>query len=169
MAEGRALARQRQAEILEEARRRGSVRVGELTSRFRVSDMTVRRDLAELASRGLLEKVHGGAVLGSAVVEPGFTAKRGWEADAKERIARAAVALIRPGSAVGLSAGTTTFALARELAAVAASGGVVAGLTVVTNSPPAAEVLEGAGLVGLTVILVGGLRTPSGALVGPVA
>ncbi|MCQ0021686.1 DeoR family transcriptional regulator, partial [Streptomyces somaliensis DSM 40738] len=56
------LAEQRRAFILDEVRRRGGVRVNELTRRLDVSDMTVRRDLDVLARRGVVEKVHGGAV-----------------------------------------------------------------------------------------------------------
>ncbi|KJY43677.1 cytochrome C, partial [Streptomyces sp. NRRL S-444] len=90
-----------------------------------------------------------------------------WETAAKHAIARAAAALVAPGSAVALSAGTTTHALARELTEVA-------GLTVVTNSVRTAEVFEavrGTGSAGstTTVILTGGIRTPSDALVGPIA
>src|SRR5947199_26608 len=55
------LAKQRQAVVLEEVRRRGGVRVSDLTELLRVSDMTIRRDLDVLARRGLVEKVHGGA------------------------------------------------------------------------------------------------------------
>jgi DeoR/GlpR family transcriptional regulator of sugar metabolism len=63
---------------------------------------------------------------------------------------------------VALSAGTTTLALARELLAVD-------DLTVVTNSLPVADLLHSAGRRDLTVVLTGGTRTPSDALVGPVA
>ena len=71
------LAKQRQSLILDEVRRRGGIRVSELTELLGVSDMTVRRDLDLLAGQGLLDKVHGGAtavddeVEGSAE-EPGF-------------------------------------------------------------------------------------------------
>ena len=56
------LAEQRRALILDEVRRRGGVRVNELTRKLQVSDMTVRRDLDALARQGVMEKVHGGAV-----------------------------------------------------------------------------------------------------------
>jgi len=55
------LAEQRQMLIVEEIRRRGAVRVSELTELLQVSDMTIRRDLDALAASGLVEKVHGGA------------------------------------------------------------------------------------------------------------
>ncbi|MDT0309416.1 DeoR/GlpR family DNA-binding transcription regulator [Streptomyces sp. DSM 44917] len=169
------LAGQRRALILEEVRRRGGVRVSELTRMLGVSDMTVRRDLDLLARQGSLEKVHGGAVPLSErrTHEPGFEAKSSLEPSAKSAIARAAAGLVSPGSAVALSGGTTTFALARELL-------TVPGLTVVTNSVRVADVFhdaaqesgEGGGggsARPATVVLTGGVRTPSDALVGPVA
>jgi len=167
------LAEQRRALILEEVRRRGGVRVNELTRRLNVSDMTVRRDLDALARQGVLEKVHGGAVPvpGASTHEPGFEAKSGLEPNAKKDIARAAAAMVAPGSAIALSGGTTTYALAQHLLDVP-------GLTVVTNSVRVADVFHTARSTGgardgrtgpATVVLTGGVRTPSDSLVGPVA
>jgi len=163
------LARQRQSVIVQELRRTGSAKVSELTQALGVSDMTVRRDLDVLARAGLIEKVHGGAVLPGAASshEPGFDAKSAREQAAKEAIARAAAALVVPGTAVGLSAGTTTFALAQLLREVP-------GLTIVTNSMRVASLFDEPSLgtgqaAGTSVVLTGGVRTPSDALVGPVA
>ncbi|TKA08805.1 DeoR/GlpR family DNA-binding transcription regulator [Actinacidiphila oryziradicis] len=166
------LAEQRRALILDEIRRRGGVRVNELTRRLNVSDMTVRRDLDALARQGVVEKVHGGAVpvVQASSHEPGFEAKSGLEPGAKEAIARAAAKLVTPGSALALSGGTTTYALAQRLLDVP-------DLTVVTNSVRVADVFHSAsrhpgpsGREGAaTVVLTGGVRTPSDSLVGPVA
>ncbi|MFL5778768.1 MAG: DeoR/GlpR family DNA-binding transcription regulator [Chloroflexota bacterium] len=158
------LARQRQAFILERVRADGGVRVADLVRDLGVSDMTIRRDLEQLQDRGLLEKVHGGATVlsDSALFEPGFTAKSVLQRREKAAIAEAAVALVEPGTAIGLSAGTTTHEMARRLVDVI-------GLTVVTNSPPAAAVLHETGRSDQTVVLTGGVRTPSDALVGPFA
>jgi DeoR/GlpR family transcriptional regulator of sugar metabolism len=158
------LAQQRQAYILERVREDGAVRVADLARDLRVSDMTVRRDLELLHSRGLLEKVHGGATAlpGSALWEPGFAAKSTLQLAEKEAIADAAVSLIAPGTAIGISAGTTTYELARRLVEIP-------GLTVVTNSVPVADVLHHSGRSDHTIILTGGVRTPSDALVGPFA
>lgn len=165
------LAGQRRALILEEVRRRGGIRVSELTRMLQVSDMTVRRDLDVLARKGSLEKVHGGAVPVSEgrTHEPGFEAKSSLEPSAKHDIARAAASLVAPGSAVALSGGTTTFAVAQQLVDVD-------DLTVVTNSVRVADAFHTAdrgagGEAGgaATVVLTGGVRTPSDALVGPVA
>ena len=158
------LARQRQARIVDEVRRHGGVRVSDLTSLLDVSDMTVRRDLEELDRRGLLQKVHGGAVLASnSAEEPGFEAKSVRERREKDALAEVAAGLVRPGQALAVSAGTTTRALATALSAVP-------GITVVTNSVRVAEAFEPtAGPGSQTVVLTGGVRTPSDALVGPLA
>ncbi|WP_439383784.1 DeoR/GlpR family DNA-binding transcription regulator [Amycolatopsis lexingtonensis] len=158
------LARQRQAVILEEARRTGAVRVSDLVTRLGVSDMTVRRDLDVLAGRGLVEKVYGGAtsIVGKSTDEPGFEAKSVRQRAQKEAIAGLAATLVRPGTAIGISAGTTTWTLARALDAIP-------GLTIVTNSIQVADVLRSSTQPDRTVVLTGGVRTPSDALVGPVA
>jgi DeoR/GlpR family transcriptional regulator of sugar metabolism len=158
------LAPQRQAQILREIETCGGVRVSDLVRKLGVSDMTVRRDLEVLARRGLVDKVHGGATLPIRPVadEPGFAVKSNRELAEKEAIGAAAAARVEPGATVAISAGTTTYAMARHLAHVR-------GLTVVTNSVPVAEVLSQTESAHRTVILTGGLRTPSNALVGPVA
>ncbi len=158
------LARQRQAVIFDQLRRSGGVRVSELVALLGVSDMTVRRDLEAMAAHGVAQKVHGGAVLGGRVSEePGFEVKRALERPAKRAIAARAAAMVMPGTAIALSAGTTTWAMAQHLAAVP-------GLTVVTNSTTVADTVAGFGeAADRTLILTGGARTPSAALVGPVA
>ncbi|MFI6177023.1 DeoR/GlpR family DNA-binding transcription regulator [Nonomuraea sp. NPDC051191] len=156
------LAPQRQQAILDLVRQNGGVRVVDLVRTFGVSDITIRRDLELLAERGLLAKVHGGATTIGSTNEPGFAAKSVQQEEEKQAIAGHAAALVRPGTAVALSAGTTTWTLAHHL-------GQVPGLTVVTNSVRIADVFQHAGRPDQTVVLTGGVRTPSDALVGPVA
>jgi DeoR/GlpR family transcriptional regulator of sugar metabolism len=159
-----ALASQRQALILDEVGRLGAVRVSRLVERLGVSDMTVRRDLDALARRGLITKVHGGAIATSerSIDEPGFEAKQVRAQSEKDAIAHAAAEMITPGSAIGISAGTTTWTLAHLVRDIP-------GLTVVTNSMRVADVVLSSGRSDQTVVLTGGIRTPSDALVGPVA
>lgn len=159
------LAPRRRGRILEEVRRAGGVRVSDLTRLLGVSDMTVRRDLDALARQGLLAKVHGGATALDAPTsadEPGFEAKRVRELVEKDAIAARAAALVVPGSAVAVTAGTTTWALAHQLQDIPQ-------LTIVTNSMRVADVLHQRQRTDQTVVLTGGIRTPSDALVGPVA
>src|SRR5208282_3585616 len=159
----------RQSLILQAVRSDGSARVSDLTQRLGVSDMTIRRDLEVLARDGLVEKVHGGAVLPGTPSshEPGFEAKLVLEQPEKTAIARVAARMVTPGTAVALAAGTTTFALAQCLLDVP-------GLTIVTNSLRVTNLfggMRGGGLDGTadSVVLTGGVRTPSDALVGPIA
>ena len=91
-----------------------------------------------------------------------FSAKSLLQLSQKQAIAQAAAARVTPGSAIGISAGTTTYELARAVTDVPQ-------LTVVTNSVPVAQLLHESGAPGQTVVLTGGVRTPSDALVGPVA
>ncbi|MBE1514051.1 DeoR/GlpR family DNA-binding transcription regulator [Nesterenkonia halotolerans] len=178
------LAAQRRAGIVALLESAGGVSVSELAARFEVSDMTIRRDLENLAEAGLIAKVHGGAVAPAAdaaavarrTEEPGFEAKSAQMLPEKQAIAAAAAELLAPGMSVGLSAGTTTWALAHHLLTVPE-------LTVVTNSPRIAAIFHRAAdahtdahTAGQTrdaadprVILTGGVRTPSDALVGPIA
>jgi DeoR/GlpR family transcriptional regulator of sugar metabolism len=158
------LAAQRHKLIVDEIRRQGAVRVSELTDLLAVSEMTIRRDLDALAAAGLLEKVHGGATIrgGLSAEEPGFEAKSHRQLKEKEAIARAAARLVEPGQSIGLTGGTTTWRLAHHL-------GQVPDLTVVTNSIQVANVLYREPRPDLTVVLTGGVRTPSDALVGPIA
>lgn len=158
------LARQRQALILDRVRETGAVRVAELARDLGVSDMTVRRDLEILHEHGLLEKVHGGATAlsGLASFEPGFAAKSTLQQSEKAAIAAAAAERVEPGMAIAISAGTTTHGLAARVAEVP-------GVTIVTNSIRVADVLNRTGRRDQTVILTGGIRTPSEALVGSFA
>ena len=157
------LARQRQELILEQVRSTGGARVSDLVEFLGVSDMTVRRDIEALARRGLVSRVHGGAasVAARSAQEVTFSVRSSRRAAQKEAIARAAVALVEPGASVAVSGGTTTYAVAREMSRLP-------GLTVITNSLPVAELLHRE-RNGPPVVLTGGERSASDALVGPVA
>lgn len=171
------LASQRQDRILAEVRAHGAVRVADLVDQLDVSEMTVRRDITELDRAGLVRRVHGGAVAadggpGRPTDEPAFAEKSTWATAEKRDIAALAARTIEPGQAVALSAGSTVHLLAQRIAA----DPTLRPLTVVTNSLPVARTLHEAASAGgstgagaLDVILTGGSRTPSDALVGPVA
>ncbi|MCY4745339.1 DeoR/GlpR family DNA-binding transcription regulator [Pelomonas sp. UHG3] len=112
-----------------------------------VSKETVRRDLIELARLGQLARVHGGAVPSGVPPEPAYRDRTGLQQVQKREIARLAAALVEPGQACFLDAGSTTLALAEALAA---RDGVI----VITNSLDAARVLSRN--AGLEVRLLGG-------------
>lgn len=103
---------ERREYILRLLREGGQVDVGAVAQALAVSEMTVRRDLARLDSEGLARRVHGGATNR----RPDFSNRAGVMPDEKARIARAVVGLIDRGDTVGIDAGTTCRAVARELA-----------------------------------------------------
>ncbi|HXF03184.1 MAG TPA: DeoR/GlpR family DNA-binding transcription regulator [Arthrobacter sp.] len=158
------LAPERRRYLLQELSVRETVRVSEVAHTLQVSEMTVRRDIDALDGEGVLRKVHGGAtrLRGTQEAEPGFSVNLGRQRQAKLAIGRAARDLLRPGATIAISAGTTTYCLAGLLAGLE-------GLTVVTNSLTGADVARRSTGGEATVILTGGERTPSEALVGPVA
>ena len=136
------LARQRQARIVDEVRRHGGVRVSDLTSLLEVSDMTVRRDLEELARQGLLQKVHGGAVPPSnSADEPGFEAKSAREQQEKQAHRRGRRGAGPAGSGAGLSAPAPRPGPWRPPARVP-------DITVVTNSVRVADAFQPAARPG---------------------
>ena len=102
----------RREEILR-AVRSGSAHVSDLAQSFGVSEMTVRRDLRELARSGKLERVRGGAV--SASAEPPFEQTVVERFEAKDRIGAAAAGLVREGETVMIDIGTTTLQAAHHL------------------------------------------------------
>lgn len=133
------------------------VEVGDLADRLGVSEMTIRRDLAELDRAGHLDRVHGGAVPRRA---PEFGSRTTTMGVAKAAIAAAVAALVPPGAAVGIDSGTTCHAVAGALAA----RDDLTGVTVVTHSLHAALALQGS---GHRVLVLGGVLTPELSLVRP--
>ncbi|XAS67988.1 DeoR/GlpR family DNA-binding transcription regulator [Micrococcaceae bacterium Sec5.7] len=161
------LAAQRQHLILQELDSAGTVRVAALAALLDVSEMTVRRDIDILDAGGQLLRVHGGAARAGSfsALEPAFVSKSTQELAAKSAIAREALNLLRPGMTLLISGGTTTFELARILPRTM-------DLTVATNSIMVANALTAAPLGPgdpVRTLILGGERTPSEALVGPLA
>ena len=119
--------------ILERLRHAGTVTVEELSETLGASLVTIRRDLDHLASDGMLQRTHGGAVsIEPLFYEPfkndrSFQAHLGKFAEEKRRIGRAAAALIKKGETIALTPGTTTLEIIRSLP-------LNQNLTVVTNT-----------------------------------
>jgi DeoR family transcriptional regulator of aga operon len=148
--------------VLERLQETGEVSVAELSRDAGVSEMTIRRDLEALERTGALRRVHGGAISGvSRSYEPPFALREGRQADAKERIGRAAAQLISDGDTLVIDVGSTTLELARALKDANR-------LTIITPSLRVADELsENA---GLRVILTGGIARPGErSLVGDLA
>ncbi|QTF72799.1 DeoR/GlpR family DNA-binding transcription regulator [Arthrobacter woluwensis] len=139
---------ERQARILDLAREQGKVEVASLVPALGAAAETVRRDLRALVDRGVLRRVHGGAV---AVETAGFESDTGYRATAnvaeKRRIAAAAAELLHGAETVFLDEGFTPRLIAEQLRDARR-------LTVVTASLLAAQALSRS--PGVTVLLLGG-------------
>lgn len=110
------LAEDRRARILDWVREEGSVRVRELASAFTVSEVTIRQDLEKLETEGHLERVHGGAFLRSMTQQvQAMALQHQVNLEAKQRIGRAAAALVGDGETIILDSGSTTTEVAANL------------------------------------------------------
>jgi DeoR/GlpR family transcriptional regulator of sugar metabolism len=159
------LAETRRREIADRLLATGAITVAEVEERFGVSPMTARRDLAELERRGVVRRTHGGAVLPTiSAHEDSFARRLDVAAEAKARLAEAAVDRLSARETIFLDSSTTTYYVARRLVET----GLAA--TVLTNCLPVMELLFKEGGPGLEVIGIGGtLRRLTRSFVGPFA
>ncbi|MFJ8128346.1 DeoR/GlpR family DNA-binding transcription regulator [Streptomyces hydrogenans] len=127
------LAAQRRAHLLDLLARQGKIVAKDVAADLGISEDSVRRDLRDLASEGLCQRVYGGALPVSPAVAD-YAARQSVAPEGKRRIALAAAALVRPGSALILDGGTTALAVARALAPDL-------DCTVITHSPTVATAL----------------------------
>jgi DeoR family transcriptional regulator of aga operon len=156
------LIEERRQHILGIAQNEGRVRVRDLSKALGISQITIRKDLDYLQSKGLLQRSHGGALPAQpgALFDPSLKEKEKSHHGEKERIAAAAVELVKEGQCIMLDSGTTTTAVAHALKRFSH-------LTVITNAVNIAADLTG---TNFEVILTGGiLRKNSFSLVGPLA
>jgi DeoR/GlpR family transcriptional regulator of sugar metabolism len=123
--EGKKAARQRL--IIAELGLSPTVRTSDLARRLRVSSETVRRDIEELTRQGLVSRTYGGAAGRQLGLQPDFRDRNAQALEERDVIARAAVALVRPGDVLMIDSGSTTARFAQILAQTAER------LTVITN------------------------------------
>jgi len=106
------MAEERRRLIVELLELEGRVHVEQLAERFDVSPVTIRKDLVELEDRGLLQRVHGGAIyVHKSRYSLSFFEKVRFRAREKHAIAEAALEFINEGDTIILDAGSTTLAL----------------------------------------------------------
>jgi DeoR/GlpR family transcriptional regulator of sugar metabolism len=165
--DGRLIGRVRKERIVAMIRSQGFVASAALADLFQVSEMTIRRDLAELEARGDVERTHGGAVTdqpgaGARATprEPFFDERQNRNREAKFRIARAALAFLKPSQSIALDVGTTTYELARLI-------GPELGVRVFTNNLRIASV--GSERRADIYLLGGRIREKEMSLCGPIA
>lgn len=148
---------ERHRQLIQLVRLHQTIRVSDVADALGVHEMTIRRDLNELAKQGLLTRTHGGAQL--AGLEVPFLTRLQQHPAAKERIATAALRLIKAGSTVAFDASTSALALARRLTGLEVSG-------IATNLETAQALAE----VGTPFTLIGGqFHDRSRSFVGPLA
>jgi len=139
------LKEERQRYIVDKLRVEGRVLASELCESLHISEDTVRRDLRDLFEMGMIQRVHGGALLRSPTEN--YVIRQKQHIEAKTEIAQAAVQLVRNGQVIIMDGGTTTYQVAQRLPSALHA-------TVITNSPPIATLLGEHAHV--EVILLGG-------------
>jgi DeoR family transcriptional regulator of aga operon len=146
----------RRDRMLAVIKEREFVRVGELSARFDISEVTVRNDLDALASHGEIRRIRGGAIPRSgAALERPFEETEASFAAQKVAIGQAAAQLVQNGETLLVDVGTTTVAAARALVARTELRDVV----VFTNGLKTAFELEPA-IGRFTVVVLGGTLRP---------
>ena len=154
------LTQERHSEICRILDEKGAVTVTELKTLLGASESTIRRDLTDLAARGLVNKVFGGATAlkTSAYASKDFeiSVRRDQAREEKIRIARYAAQLIEPGDFIFLDAGTTTEVVIDYISC--------SDVKFVTNSTSHAQRLAERGFE--TYIIGGRLKPVTGAVVG---
>ncbi|MFC3127695.1 DeoR/GlpR family DNA-binding transcription regulator [Pseudoroseomonas globiformis] len=151
----------RRDRIVELLLEHGRLTVEELAHRLGASQETIRRDLTELAMRNQLRKFHGGAALPDTIGEGAFRLRMVERLESKRSIARCAAPLFPAGSSLFIDTGSTTIALAAELAQRS-------GLSVITNSVAIAQLVSRSG-ANTTYLLGGEHRHEAGENLGPLA
>lgn len=157
------LVEQRRRRIGELVREQGRATVEELAERFGTSLVTIRADLSNLESSGVLIRTHGGALPPVDDLDHPLTVKQLQHHAEKVRIAQAAAELIQDGETIILDSGTTTEEIARQIRKTEFTG-----INVITNALNIALVLIDVPFVRL--IMPGGiLRRESKSLSGHMA
>lgn len=142
----------RRQKILLILERDGKVMASELSQHFAVSEDTIRRDLSELATAGLVQRVHGGALPRPKDTGKDYFTRISETDEVKTRLAQLAAGWVENGQTVMFDSGTTTLQVARSL-----PSDIV--ITAVTASPMTAITLSE--YKGIKVILAGGQLNPA--------
>ena len=106
---------ERQNEILKRLKENKTASVNELAKTLFVSEATIRRDLAEMKSMGLVERSHGGALLPENAEEISIFFRMEKNANEKERAATKALPYIPSFKSVFIDSSSTALALAERL------------------------------------------------------
>ncbi|MFS1664335.1 DeoR/GlpR family DNA-binding transcription regulator [Streptococcus sp. zg-JUN1979] len=154
---------QRLEAITKLVHQKGTIRVSDIMEMFQVTDMTVRRDFAELEEKGVLTKIHGGARSNNAFQyqEYSHKEKHTYHIKEKQEIAKLAADLIEEGDTIFLGPGTTVECLVGEIR--------TKHLTVITNCLPVFQLLLQKQSDSFRVFLLGGeMRQVTESFVGEI-
>ena len=155
------LPQERQKEILALLQEYRSMKINELSKQLNVTRETIRKDLYEMEDKGLIKKVHGGAILNKANSETDYGNRKYTNYMEKRSIARKAAELVEDGDTIYIDYGTTALLFAKELIGKN-------NLTVITNSLPIANELVNN--TDFEVVVIGGtIRKNEKSLFGPVS
>jgi DeoR/GlpR family transcriptional regulator of sugar metabolism len=144
-------ARERQQRIARMIEDQGRARVSELSERFGVSSVTIRKDLLTLEAEGRLVRAHGGAIAAPENrAESAFQVRERLRRAEKSQIGHLAASMVVDGESIALDASTTALAVARQLK----QRGRWGQLSVITNGLRIASEL--AGYPGIAVAMPGG-------------
>jgi len=106
----------RLSQIVDQIEKRGSVSISELAESFKVSEMTVRRDLIELEKISIVRRIHGGAVaFYGRSFEPPLISRANKNVTAKQRIGKYAASMVLDGDSIAIDVGSTTIEMAMNL------------------------------------------------------
>lgn len=155
------LTEERHEYILEKLSRENTVKIKDLEKEMGCSLSTVRRDLAELADRNLLVRVHGGAKrVYTLASEMGMKEKATKNIQEKKDIAKLAASFIKNEDIIFLDAGTTTYEMIPFFKEIK-------NLQVVTNGIKHGELLSNYGVA--TTLIGGQIKATTNAIVGAVS
>jgi len=150
----------RQKRIYDLLRKKGVVKVNELSKMLGVSDLTIRRDLDVLGSKKLLERTHGGAIYNYRMSrEPLYNQKYRIHTEEKRAIGQAVIELVEEGDTLLINSGSTTHQVIHYLKEKKAR-------IITSNLDAIPEARDS----NIELILIGGLfRVQSNSLVGALA
>ena len=153
---------ERHSRILSLLQQNGSISVTQLSELFKVSEVTIRKDLSYLEQQKKLYRTHGSAILISPYISDRHVNEKEKKNVAEKRaIGAAAAALVSEDDSIIIASGTTMAFLAREIKPVGR-------LTVITAAVPVTQILSQH--ADVDVIQLGGItRSSSVSVVGPFA
>lgn len=148
----------RQQQTLELVREQGYISIDELAQYFNVTPQTIRRDINQLATAGLLKRYHGGvAAFDSSVENTAYDTRVAQHLNEKQRIASAVAASIPDHASLFINIGTTTEAIAQALLQHH-------GLKVITNNLNVAKTLSIK--PDFEILVASGRVRPDGGIIG---